>query len=66
MRPPSYLLETISRQFFMPFCGATFDENSVSSRTRRDFRGFQRGDKPTPTLQRHPSDGGDFEKGEEA
>ncbi len=28
-----------SKEFFMPRCGATFDENSVPPWTRGDFRG---------------------------
>ena len=42
-------------------CGATFDENSVPSRTRGDFRGgFERGNKPTPALRATPPSEGIF------
>ncbi len=35
----------------MPRCGATFDENDVPHWTRGDFRGVERGNKPTPALR---------------
>ena len=50
-----------SREFFMPRCGATVDENSVPPWTRGDFRGiFERGNKPTPVLRTTPLTEGIF------
>jgi hypothetical protein len=46
MRPPSYLLETISRQFFMPFCGTTFDENSVPPLDKGGLQGLNAATNP--------------------
>ena len=35
----SFSQPSFSKEFFMPRCGATFDEKSVLSLTRWDFRG---------------------------
>jgi len=46
----------------MPRCGATFDEKNVPPGQGGTSGGFERGNKPTPALQRHPSQEGDFQE----
>ena len=57
------------REFFMPRCGATFDENSVPPWTRGDFRGVWAvtdnlvwvvDPETHPGASCHPSEGGDL------
>jgi hypothetical protein len=52
-----------SKEFFMPFCGAMFDENSVPPLDKGGLQGgFEHGDQATPAQRATPPKEGFFRR----